>query len=894
MEPSYKRRRIIGTGDPEAELDGLRMRNDLRLKTAFESIFDKYSKDFSQVGDEIDMNTGEIVVDNGHVLGMTDENDLGDYDDSTETDDDTLSIGDELASLDQNLEEEDMRAHFEGEEHVLGSPESENSCNSEDDADSLMGEIPSEYPIPNGNLTDKHVISAYQSPLDSSYATNLSSQGLVYQGPFDNRSGMNPLNKDEDYPRRLLNRTYQPNQLNHIYPRQEMLEAASINQSHVEPDWRSPPLAGSTSRGKQRPLFMALELDETERERSLSPPGSSVWAIPRRGRKRHSQLPDMRSIISAKNFEKDNTDVELIQKKRLDQFHRQQDHSPAYSANTKRRRHYSPLRRKFKQGNHLIKMHSLQSRPAELRGGNPWTKKEERLLHHLTSTTNLTFAGLELYFPGRSLNGIQKKYWRSGYAKPMMRKQTLEAQAPSQLITNEKKQPEYLAYVSVSNDIQTPDTSHRRTMSEINGSSHGLQRSNESTNGKSGSSLEDRDRGSHILPSDLSISDKRLVKHTQSQPDSIKRARPLYTAQEDARLLEMRARHLLPWSTISESFKTRTIAGLQTRYSYLQGIKPKKYSGDKVLPGCDSTYRLETSNVESQGMPSTSEDPERGHNKPRNTKNSLSTADMCSPVDQHVGRHIQHTTNLVLEQEDVIFDDVSAKPLTPPKEKKLVGMLPSVEDNALTSMTGLNPPLESLPILEPVVAQQCQHATKFLLKEPKIAVPRLFTPPIVSDDPAEPTKDIVLGLSKVSKKVMEMPLPIPIKSSDSIAGSPKEPKPQEIMESTVESISKKKPKEHLKRRHARKLRFGRNATRPKKRLPPTTPSQEKRETKSAGSSPVGSFSFLMEDYSDDELSLPVTASTPLKVSTPRTSSKASRKCGSTGYRCQRSVCLRCN
>lgn len=77
MEPPYKRQRLSPGSVPDPDLQKRRARNDHRLKSIFELIFDKYGKDFDGVGDEIDLRTGEIVVNNGHVLGMTDEKDVG-------------------------------------------------------------------------------------------------------------------------------------------------------------------------------------------------------------------------------------------------------------------------------------------------------------------------------------------------------------------------------------------------------------------------------------------------------------------------------------------------------------------------------------------------------------------------------------------------------------------------------------------------------------------------------------------------------------------------------------------------------------------------------------------------------------------------------------------------
>ncbi|KAF2088171.1 hypothetical protein K490DRAFT_64843 [Saccharata proteae CBS 121410] len=68
---------------PETEYDDIdklnqdRHANDMRLKSTFESIFAKYERDFTDIGDEIDLETGKVVVDNGHLRDMEDEGDTG-------------------------------------------------------------------------------------------------------------------------------------------------------------------------------------------------------------------------------------------------------------------------------------------------------------------------------------------------------------------------------------------------------------------------------------------------------------------------------------------------------------------------------------------------------------------------------------------------------------------------------------------------------------------------------------------------------------------------------------------------------------------------------------------------------------------------------------------------
>ncbi|KAL2122795.1 hypothetical protein VTJ04DRAFT_3250 [Mycothermus thermophilus] len=86
--------------DPNARLERGRARAAFKLKSAFERIFAKYERDFTGVADEIDLRTGRIVVDNGHVRGMG-EVQLGGEDDEDEDGDE----GEE--EVDGELEEEE-------------------------------------------------------------------------------------------------------------------------------------------------------------------------------------------------------------------------------------------------------------------------------------------------------------------------------------------------------------------------------------------------------------------------------------------------------------------------------------------------------------------------------------------------------------------------------------------------------------------------------------------------------------------------------------------------------------------------------------------------------------------------------------------------------------------
>ncbi|KAH6609360.1 hypothetical protein Trco_002706 [Trichoderma cornu-damae] len=64
--------------DPDYRLSVERAYADQRFQATMAHIFDKYGRDFEGIGDEIDLVTGEIVVNNGHIRNMRDEGDVGD------------------------------------------------------------------------------------------------------------------------------------------------------------------------------------------------------------------------------------------------------------------------------------------------------------------------------------------------------------------------------------------------------------------------------------------------------------------------------------------------------------------------------------------------------------------------------------------------------------------------------------------------------------------------------------------------------------------------------------------------------------------------------------------------------------------------------------------------
>ncbi|KXT01076.1 hypothetical protein AC578_4111 [Pseudocercospora eumusae] len=59
--------------NPVTKLEADRARVDQKVKSRYEDIFRKYEHNFTGIGDKIDMATGDLVVDKGHIEHMRHE-----------------------------------------------------------------------------------------------------------------------------------------------------------------------------------------------------------------------------------------------------------------------------------------------------------------------------------------------------------------------------------------------------------------------------------------------------------------------------------------------------------------------------------------------------------------------------------------------------------------------------------------------------------------------------------------------------------------------------------------------------------------------------------------------------------------------------------------------------
>ncbi|KAK4499045.1 hypothetical protein PRZ48_009557 [Zasmidium cellare] len=114
----------------ESEVDDLqqleldRNHNDQKLKSRFEHIFRKYEHDFEGIGDEIEIASGDIVVDNGHLQHMRHEADPGKSASSRFVSTFKEKLGDEdESSLEDDDDDDDEDTEDDDEEEGSGSDE---------------------------------------------------------------------------------------------------------------------------------------------------------------------------------------------------------------------------------------------------------------------------------------------------------------------------------------------------------------------------------------------------------------------------------------------------------------------------------------------------------------------------------------------------------------------------------------------------------------------------------------------------------------------------------------------------------------------------------------------------------------------------------------------------
>ncbi|CAG8371376.1 unnamed protein product [Penicillium salamii] len=227
------------------DLPAARAQNDSRLKSLFEGIFAKYSHDFTDVGDEIDLESGDIVVDNGHLLGIREEGDNG---------------GQTRSWL--------FQAGLDQPEN----PATDHENDTEEDGDTESVASPIDDLANASNLPAPSPAPAPDQQADEDDALD-----FVFTFKASGASGLSPVTK--------MHQTSRPTNP----PSSKIIDPipASIPQ---DPIWAVPDLPKSFS----TPTTETRKVNAitTPSARSPSPPGSgSVWAVKKLGRPRTESKP---------------------------------------------------------------------------------------------------------------------------------------------------------------------------------------------------------------------------------------------------------------------------------------------------------------------------------------------------------------------------------------------------------------------------------------------------------------------------------------------------------------------------------------------------------------------------------------------------------------------------
>ncbi|KAI4240605.1 MAG: hypothetical protein LQ352_007605 [Teloschistes flavicans] len=382
MEPPCKRRRLLNPNDPDAELDQKRTRNTLKLKSRFESIFEKYGKDFGDAADEIDMKTGAIVVDNGHIWNMLGETDVS----HGGQDNGRLPSGSEQqSSLEDSIEE--------SSENII--PDSQD-YESDDDEDPLT------------TLTTAFRNTASQLRHNMTHSTSQSeSIRRHYQQP--NKMWFSSPSGQKSTPSTFARPT----------PRPRLGGAVSIEEA-----WRAPPLPGDDDPQLGLPSPQPSDFDDDGASRSASPPGISLWALP--GTRCRAQ-PNAQEALkttprnnvsrasSAMWTQEEDDSLRHFKNSTPLKYNEICDHFPGRSDEA--------LQRRWE-----ILCGKRESAPESSRP-NRWTVEEETFLRHSRLFTPKSWREIQAEIPGRSIRALQF-HWHKLQQQEKSRQSSSQAGQP--------------------------------------------------------------------------------------------------------------------------------------------------------------------------------------------------------------------------------------------------------------------------------------------------------------------------------------------------------------------------------------------------------------------------------------------------------------------------------
>ncbi|KAL8676513.1 MAG: hypothetical protein Q9186_006979 [Xanthomendoza sp. 1 TL-2023] len=265
MTPPTKRRHLSAfekadsKQNADAEFQKQRTRSTRKLKSTFEAIFEKYSKDFTGIGDVIDFNTDSIIVNNGHVEDMVDEKDAGDHDQS--------SSDGEADDQEDEVNDQEEEGHEVGDEDEERTAEADGEGEEKEEGDALSSAEPGRTQSGRTIPDSQDIGSSDEDPLSMlkdgfSEPTSPLSEGggvLLFQSKFDR---------------------YKDSNASIFRPRTAPLRHQ--DDLVLEEAWRFPLLPQDINIQKSLPSPSPSLNSDSDLPRSASPTGESIWALPKR------------------------------------------------------------------------------------------------------------------------------------------------------------------------------------------------------------------------------------------------------------------------------------------------------------------------------------------------------------------------------------------------------------------------------------------------------------------------------------------------------------------------------------------------------------------------------------------------------------------------------------
>ena len=270
--------------DADQELQHQRAELDYRLKNTFESIFAKYERDFDGIGDEIDLRTGEVVVDNGHLLEMINERDAGlkryprDIKEVLEDEEDysgseSYLIGHEILDSAAENEDVDMESTEEASVEVLESNDEDNEMFAGDDEEDVeeVGDTGTEASMEDDDLILRGFVhanrfvraSSARQAIPKHSALQHKSRGLQDEFPSAHNDILEQFGPELGA------------QIAGYIAQQEQ----ATRERHIEPVWRAPQLPSLARARPSMPTFRS-RAPPVIRAQSPGEESTSIWTTP--------------------------------------------------------------------------------------------------------------------------------------------------------------------------------------------------------------------------------------------------------------------------------------------------------------------------------------------------------------------------------------------------------------------------------------------------------------------------------------------------------------------------------------------------------------------------------------------------------------------------------------